>query len=376
MDSRLFHFIKKEFIQLMRDPRMLYVAIFAPVVQLLLLGYVASTDIRHIPTAVFDQDKSAQSRTYVESFKNSGYFDLDYYVASDKQVAELLDSGRAKAALHIPPDFGRGIVRGEPVAVQAILDGQNSSSAAIISGYLNQINFENVSQILSNRLSWLGLSQARLDRLELQTRVWYNPEMKSVNFMVPAVFALILTIISMLLTAFSIVKEKESGTMEQLVVTPLKPYELILGKLLPFSIVAFLDITLVFLVATLWFRVPMHGSAPLLFALGAIFLTAGLGLGVFISTISRNQRQAMMSALFVVIPSMILSGFIFPIANMPGIIQAATYLIPVTYFLAIVRGIFLKGIGLKYLWPQVWPMALIGVILLAVSILRFRKRIE
>jgi ABC-2 type transport system permease protein len=194
--------------------------------------------------------------------------------------------------------------------------------------------------------------------------------------MVPAVFALILTIISMLLTAFSIVKEKESGTMEQLVVTPLKPYELILGKLLPFSIVAFLDITLVFLVATLWFRVPMHGSAPLLFALGAIFLTAGLGLGVFISTISRNQRQAMMSALFVVIPSMILSGFIFPIANMPGIIQAATYLIPVTYFLAIVRGIFLKGIGLKYLWPQVWPMALIGVILLAVSILRFRKRIE
>jgi ABC-2 type transport system permease protein len=376
MDSRLFHFIKKEFIQLMRDPRMLYVAIFAPVVQLLLLGYVASTDIRHIPTAVFDQDKSAQSRTYVESFKNSGYFDLDYYVASDKQVAELLDSGRAKAALHIPPDFGRGIVRGEPVAVQAILDGQNSSSAAIISGYLNQINFENVSQILSNRLSWLGLSQARLDRLELQTRVWYNPEMKSVNFMVPAVFALILTIISMLLTAFSIVKEKESGTMEQLVVTPLKPYELILGKLLPFSIVAFLDITLVFLVATLWFRVPMHGSAPLLFALGAIFLTAGLGLGVFISTISRNQRQAMMSALFVVIPSMILSGFIFPIANMPGIIQAVTYLIPVTYFLAIVRGIFLKGIGLKYLWPQVWPMALIGVILLAVSILRFRKRIE
>lgn len=365
MDSRLFHFIKKEFIQLMRDPRMLYVAILAPVIQLLLLGYVASTDIKHVATAVYDQDKSFYSRTYVESFKNSGYFDINYYVESDKQVTEMLDSGRAKVALHIPPEFGRKIVRGDPVDVQVILDGENSSSATIISGYINQINFENATTILRQRLP-----------LNLETRVWYNPEMKSVNFMVPAVFALILTIISMLLTAFSIVKEKESGTMEQLIVTPLRPYELILGKLLPFTIVALLDITLVFLVATLWFKVPMHGSVILLFTLGAIFLTTGLGLGVFISTISHNQRQAMMSALFVIIPSMILSGFIFPIANMPRIIQAVTYLIPVRYFLVIVRGIFLKGIGMKYLWPEVWPMALIGAILLAVSILRFRKRID
>ncbi|MBU1026376.1 MAG: ABC transporter permease [Candidatus Margulisbacteria bacterium] len=361
MDSRLFHFIKKEFIQLIRDPRMLYVAILAPVIQLILLGYVASVDIKHVSTAVFDQDKSVYSRAYVASFKNSGYFDINYYVDNDEQVVNLLDSGRAKLVLHLPPDFGRKSVRGEPVSVQAILDGENSSTATIISGYINQINFQ----------------QARLpDLFGLETRVWYNPEMKSVNFMVPAIFALILTIISMLLTAFSIVKEKERGTMEQLIVTPLKPHELILGKLLPFTIVAFLDITLVFLIATLWFKVPMHGSVALLFILGAIFLTTGLGLGVFISTISHNQRQAMMSALFVIIPSMILSGFIFPIANMPKAIQALTYLIPVRYFLSIVRGIFLKGIGMKYLWPDVWPLALFGAVILSLSIIRFRKKLE
>ncbi len=361
MHSRLFHFIKKEFKQLMRDPRMIYVAIFAPVVQLILLGYVASTDIKHVSTAVFDQDRSFYSRTYVESFKNSGYFDINYYAKNDKEVACLLDSGRAKLALHIPPDFGKKLVRGKPVDVQAILDGENSSAATIISGYINQINFQH----------------AELPELfELQTRVWYNPEMKSVYFMVPAIFALILTVITMLLTAFSIVKEKERGTLEQLVVSPLHPYELILGKLLPFTIVAFLDITLVFLVATLWFKVPMHGSLILFFTLGAIFLTTGLGLGVFISTISHNQRQAMMSALFVLIPSFVLSGFIFPITNMPKIIQAVTYLIPVRYFLVIVRGIFLKGIGMKYLWREVWPLILFGSIILTLSIVRFRKKIE
>lgn len=376
MDSRIFHFIKKEFIQLIRDPRMLYVAILAPVIQLIVLGYVASTDIKHVSTAVFDQDRSVYSRTYVASFKNSGYFDLNYYVNNDKEVAALLDGGRAKLSLHIPSGFGEKIVRGEPVSVQAVLDGENSSSATIISSYINQINFENNRSILKDRLAGLGLSFRALDLLDLQTRIWYNPEMKSVNFMVPAIFALILTIISMLLTAFSIVKEKERGTMEQLIVTPLRPHELILGKLLPFTLVAFVDITLVFLIATLWFKVPMHGSMLLLFALGAIFLSTGLGLGMFISTISHNQRQAMMSALFIIIPSLILSGFIFPIANMPGLIRAVTYLIPVRYFLVIVRGIFLKGIGLKYLWGEVWPLALFGAVILSLSIVRFRKKIE
>lgn len=361
MDSRLFHFVKKEFLQLKRDPRMLYVAILVPVIQLLLLGYVASTDIKHVSTAVFDQDKTSYSRAYVESFKNSGYFDLNYDVKNDQEIRYLLDSGRVKLALHVPPGFGRKKVRREPVSVQAVIDGENSSAATIISGYINQINFRNA-----------GIPAP----LDLEVRVWYNPEMKSVNFMVPAIFAMILTIVSMLLTAFSIVKEKERGTMEQLIVSPLKPSELILGKLLPFTIVALLDMALVYLVARCWFHVPMQGSVVLLFALSAVFLTTGLGLGMFISTISRNQRQAMLSALFIVIPSIVLSGFIFPIANMPGVIQAVTYLIPIRYFLIIVRGIFLKGIGFNYLWSQALSLLVFGGLILFLSIVRFRKKLE
>lgn len=376
MDSRIFHFIKKEFMQLLRDPRMLWVAILAPILQLLIFGYIASTDIKHVSTVVFDENRTSFSRRYVQSFKNSGYFDINYYVTSDKEIANLIDSGRAKVALHIPADFSKKIVRNESVDVQAVIDGSNSSTATIISGYINQINFENANEIFKKRLSKLGLPLKNLELLDLKLRVWYNPELKSIYFMVPAIFALILMIESMVLTSFSIVKEKERGTMEQLIVTPLRPYELILGKLLPFVIVSFLDIGLVFLLATLWFKVPIHGSAILLFGLGAIFLASGLGLGVFISTISHTQRQALMTAIFILMPSLILSGFIFPIANMPKIIQGITYLIPVRYFLVIVRGIFLKGIGIKYLVKEVCPLIIFGSIILTLSILRFRKKIE
>jgi ABC-2 type transport system permease protein len=229
---------------------------------------------------------------------------------------------------------------------------------------------------MAEQLARRGLRSESLDLLDLQTRVWYNPELKSVNFMVPAIFALIIMIESIILTSASIIKEKERGTMEMLISTPLRPYELILGKLLPSVIVAYFDIALAFLLAVLWFRVPMQGSIPLFFGLGGIFLLTGLGLGVFISTISSSQRQAMMATLFVLIPSFIISGFIFPIANMPKFIQPLTYLIPVRYFLVIVRGIFLKGVGLKYLWNEVWPLLIFGAVLLALSILRFRKRIE
>jgi ABC-2 type transport system permease protein len=361
IDNRLFHFVQKEFRQLLHDRRMLGVAILLPVIQLIILGYVASTDVKHVATAVLDQDNSSYSRNYLNSFKNSGYFDLKFPVRHDREIADLLDGGQAQLALKIPVDFGRRIVRGEPVDVQAVIDGVNSSSATIIAGYVEQIN---------NR------SAGRVGLIELRPRVWYNPEMKSVYFMVPAIFSMILMIISMLLTSFSIVKEKENGTLEQLLVTPLRPTELILGKLLPFTIVAFIDIVLVYLVARLWFHVPMHGSTLLLFVLGAVFLMTGLGLGVFISTVSANQRQAMMAALFVIIPSIILSGFIFPIANMPRLIRLVTYFIPARYFLEIVRGIFLKGVGLEYLWVDLLPLLLFGVTLLTASVLEFRRRLD
>jgi len=375
-DSRLFHFIKKEFIQLRRDRRMVMTALIPPLIQLIAFGYVASTDIKHVSTAVIDRDRTAYSRNYVQGFRNSGYFNVDYYPANEKQLAGLIDNGKVKLGLSIPADFGKKIVRGESAPVQAVLDGSNSSAATIIQGYINQITFIDANTYLRGRLSRRGFSAADFALLDDNIRVWYNPELKSIYFMVPAIFAQILMLVSMILTTVSIVKEKEKGTMEMLVVTPLKPYELILGKLIPFSLVAFMDIILVFLAATFWFGIFPRGSVLLLFSLGAVFMLTGLGLGVFISTISRTQRQAMMTNVFIMAPSFILSGFIFPIANMPYPIQAITYFIPLRYFLVIVREIYLKGNGLKYLWPQVLPLLVIGVSLLTMSITRFRKKID
>lgn len=372
-DSRLFHFIKKEFIQLLRDPRMLFVAIMAPLIQLTIFGYIASLDIKHISTAVFDEDRSVYSRQYLDSYKNSGYFDLNYYVSDNKTMVSLLDDGQVKLALRVPPGFGRKIVRGEKASVQAILDGSNSSTAAVIQGYTSQINFNNIGAILGQRY---GLSLSDLEPVDLNLRIWYNPELKSRNYMVPALFALVLMMISMILTSNSIVKEKERGTMEMLAVTPLRSYELILGKILPFAIVSFLDILLVFLVVTLWFGIALKGSVWLLFALATLFMATNLGLGVFISTVSQTQRQAMMTITFIMAPQFILSGFVFPIANMPPAIQAITYLVPLRYFLEIVRGIFLKGVGFTYLWNDIWPLLLFGTGILALSIGRFRKKLE
>jgi len=354
---------------------MLFVAIFAPIMQLVILGYVASTDIKHISTVIMDLDKTAYSRTYLQSFRNSGYFDFNYYVDSIDDVKNLIDNGKAQLGLNIPVGFGRKISGNKTAAAQAIIDGSNASTATVIQGYISQINFNNSNIFLEQRLERSGFSANTLQLFNLETRIWYNPELKSINFMVPAIFALVLLLESMILTTSSIVKEKEKGTMEMLAVTPLKPYELILGKLVPFAIVAFLDIALVFLVATIWFGIPMKGSVLLLFVLGGIFLATGLGLGVFISTISRTQREALMTSNFVMMPSFILSGFIFPISNMPQIIQAITLFIPLRYFLSILRGLFLKGIGLKYLWPDIWPLIIFGVAMLGLSILMFRKKI-
>jgi len=376
MDSRLFHFIKKEFLQLMRDPRMISVALFAPIFQLLMFGYVASTDIKHVSAVVLDEDRTYYSRSYLQSYANSGYFNFNFYASKPRDISYYLDSGRAKLGLRVPVNFGKKIVRGETSPVQAVLDGSNASSATTVQGYINQINFRDLNQYLTDRLARAGFGSLNTNLLDTEVRVWYNPDLKSINYMVPAIFAQVLMLVSMVLTTSSIVKEKENGTMEMLAVTPLRSYELILGKLIPYALVAFFDMTLVFLVATLWYDIQLKGSVLLLFSLGTLFMTTGLGLGVFISTISQTQRQAMMSNVFIMAPSFILSGFIFPIANMPLPIQLITLVLPLRYFLAIVRGLFLKGIGLNYLWPEVWPMALIGTTLLLLSVMRFRKKVD
>jgi ABC-2 type transport system permease protein len=374
-DQPLFHMVRKEFRQISRDPRVLRIAIMMPVIQLLIFGYIASTDIRNVRTALIDRDMTQASREYVRVLENTGKFVIKDQIQDEEQMTVLMDSRQVSLGLQIPKGFEKDIDSGRQAQVQAVIDGSNSANATIILGYLGQANQDSSNKITLARLAKIGIHNG-ITLFDVQTRVWYNPDLKSMNFMVPAIFSQLLLMISMTLTAFSVVKEKEKGTMEQLIVTPLKPFEMIIGKVIPPILIALMDILVVYLVAVFWFRVPMRGSLLDLFSLGTIFMMTGLGLGILISTVSKNQRQSIMTTNLIMSPMFILSGFVFPIASMPVIIQWTTYLIPLRYFLVIVRGIFLKGNGIVYLWPEVWPLMIIGVSLLSISILRFKKKIE
>jgi len=375
-DLPLFHMIRKEFRQMSRDPRVLRIAIMMPVIQLLIFGYIASTDIRNVKTALIDRDMTPASRAYVKVLENTGKFVITDQIQDEEQMTVLMDSRRVSLGVQIPRGFEKDIDSGRQAQVQAVIDGSNSANATIILGYLGQANQISSNNVLIKRLAKNGIRGNTASKFDVETRVWYNPDLKSMNFMVPAIFSQLLLMISMTLTAFSVVKEKEKGTMEQLIVTPLKPYEMIFGKVIPPILIALTDILVVYAVAVFWFRVPMRGSLVTLFTLGTIFMMTGLGLGILISTVSKNQRQSIMTTNLIMSPMFILSGFVFPIASMPVIIQWIANLIPLKYFLVIVRGIFLKGNGIVYLWPEVWPLIIIGFALLSLSILRFRKKME
>ena len=375
-DSRLFHFIKKEVLQLLRDRRMLFIALGMPIALLFLLGYVASMDIKHLSTAVLDEDKTYYSRDFLRKFNSTEYFDFNYYLANRGQIAHVLDTGQAKLVIYIPSKFGQKIAHEQTADVQVNMDGSNASIAMISQSYVSQIGIQAGNEIFNQRLDRHGLAKFTAPLFDLRTRIWYNGDLESRFFYVPGIFAQLLMMISMILTTSSIVKEKTRGTMEMLSVTPLRPMEIIAGKLIPFGVVAMFDVVVVFLITTLWFGVPMRGSVLLLFLLGAIYLLAGLGTGVAISTFARNERQAGMANLLVTAPQLILSGFIFPIENMPPIIQGITYFIPLRYFLSIVRELFLKGTGIVYLWHEIWPMIVIAVAILTFSVMKFRQKLE
>jgi ABC-2 type transport system permease protein len=375
-DSRLFHFMKKEILQLSRDKRMMFIAVVIPIIQLILLGYVASMDIKHLSTAVLDEDKSYYSRDFLRRFNATEYFDYNYYLDNRKQIAPLLDTGKAKLVIYIPYKYGQRIAGEQTGDIQVDMDGSNASIAMITQSYVNAIGLQASADIFNQRLKRHGLARFTQPLFDLRSRVWYNGDLESRYFYVPGIFAQLLMLISMILTTSSIVKEKTRGTLEMLSVTPLRPIEMVLGKLIPFGAVAMLDVVVVFLIATLWFGVPMRGSVLLLFLLGAIYLLAGLGTGVMVSTFARNERQAGMANLMVTAPQLVLSGFVFPIANMPPFIQFITLFIPLRYFLSIVRELFLKGTGLEYLWPEVWPMLLIAAALLIISIGKFRQKLD
>ncbi len=372
---RVLHLVRKELLQLRRDPQMLRIVFIAPLFQLFIFGYAVTTDVKHVATALLDQDRSVQSRELAERFARSGYFDIVRRPEGPAAVDALLDDGAVQAALVIPRGFAADLASERTARVQLLIDGSDSMTAGIVAGYAGGVAGEYSAGIAAERLERLRARVQRVPAVEERTRVWYNPELKSVRYMVPGVLSMILFLVTMLLTSMAIVKEREIGTLEQLVVTPITAAELIVGKALPYIGIGFIDMLLVLALSTFWFRVPIAGSVALLFALATVFIFTSLGLGLFISTISQTQQQAMMSTFFFMLPSILLSGFMFPIANMPRVIQYVTLLIPLRYFLVIVRGIFLKGNGIDVLWPQVAVLLGFGAAILGLAALRFRKHL-
>ncbi|MFI5264667.1 MAG: ABC transporter permease [Candidatus Kapaibacterium sp.] len=368
--------IVKEFNQLKRDPRLRATIIIAPILQLLLMGYAATTDVNNISLGICDLDKSVTSREFIRSFVSSGYFTIERNVNEYNQLDGLIDKGTLQCALVIPPNFEKDVSAGKSAPVQMLVDGSDGYTAGIALGYAGQIAGAYNQQVMQRTID-RGATKPNIGSVTNDTRVWYNPELKSKNFMIPGIVAMILLLTTGMLTAMAIVKEREVGTLEQLIVTPIKPYQLIIGKLVPFILVGFLDVIIVMVVGRFWFDVPIRGSILLLFFCSGIFLLSSLGIGLFVSTVSHSQQQAAMTMqFFIFIPFLYLSGFTFPIENMPRAIRYLTYPIPLRYFLEIVRGIFLKGDGIVNLWPDMLAMFLIGATLLILSTMRFHKKLE
>jgi ABC-2 type transport system permease protein len=367
---------RKEFIHIVRDPRTLSLVIFMPVLSLVLLGYAFVSDIEDIPLAVADQSKTAESRSFVEKYELSGYFETTTYVGSESEILLLIDEGTVKVGVLIPEDFGRKINTGESSPVQFYIDGSDPALAQTAQLAAETIGQAISQEILIQQLSRSGFPIEISLPIDTRLRFLYNPDMRRMNFMVPGLIAVILQVQTLLLTAFAIVREREQGTLEQLIVTPIKDWELMLGKILPFVAVALLNILMALGISYLLFRVPIAGSITLLLGLSLIFLLGSLGFGILISTVARTQIQAMYLATFLMIPAFILSGFLVPRDNMPWLAYYAGYLMPVTYFLEIVRGIILKGVGFWILWPWIWPMALFSIAVFFASVLLFHKRLD
>jgi len=373
----IIYFIQKEFLQFKRDPKMFAMILVAPIIQLIFLGYAANFDVNVVHTAVYDMDKSEASRKYIESFESTGYFSFDYYVDNYEQLTNHIDNAKVIMGLVIPRGFEEKINRRETVQVQAIFDGSDGNTASIAAGYLQGITQRYSRGIATDIRNKLGMQVIPVGSVQSETRVWYNPELKTRNFMVPGIVALLLMIITLILTSLAIVKEKEIGTLEQLIVTPIKPIQMIIGKLIPFTLLGFAAVILVITAMNIIFGIAVKGSVTFLLISSFVFILSTLGLGLFVSTVSKTQQQAMMLAIFLIMmPMVFLSGFAFPIENMPTVIQTITYIIPLRYFMTIIRGIILKGIGFADLWIQLAAMFGLGVLILSLSVMRFQKRVD
>ncbi len=378
--GRILHVARKEFIQTFRDPRMFVLIFIAPIIQLFLFGYAVTTDVNNITLAVMDRDRSLASRDLVRAVLNSGYFTFVGEVDSDREIERALVDTRADVVLVFPERFAERLDRGEAAPLQVLLDGSESNSSGVAASYLQKILFRYGQERIDVRMDRLAGLTGRGKRPEPwaspEIRYQYNPELKSSWYMVPGVLGMILLVITMLLTSLAITREREIGTMEQLVVTPIQPYQLLAGKMFPFAIIGLIDVTLILVVAAGHFRLPMVGSIGLLYVATALFLFSTLGLGLFISTLSHTQQQAIFLALMVMMPSVLLSGLMFPIANMPEPVQWLTYANPLRYFLVIVRGVILKGNGLLILAPQFFMLFSLGAFVFTLAVARFQKTID
>jgi len=368
--------IVKELLQLRQDRRIIPVIFVAPVIQLVVFGFAVNTDVQRVPTVVVDRDQSPASRTLVDRFTSAGWFELVGAESAIDDVAPWLISGRAQVALVIGDDYSEELARGRSPVLQLLADGSDATTATVALGYSSGIVGELARERLGRALAITGAA-APGGLIELRPRVFYNPDLKSRWFYVPAVLAMILMIMTMLLTAMGVVREKEIGTLEQVMVTPIRPWQLIVGKLAPFAAIGVIQVFLVTAVTVFGFGVPLRGSFLLLLGLTALFLLNTLGLGLLVSTLVDNQQQAMMAAAFMLmVPMIYLSGLIFPIENMPPAIQELTRIIPLRYYANVIRGIFLKGSGISVLWPEAGVLTAMGVSILGVAALRFRKRLD
>ena len=375
----LWRVIVKEFLQLKQDHKMIPVIFVAPVVQVLVFGFAVNTDVTLVPTVLVDQDRTAASRDLVSRFTRSTYFELVGDGARADDVDRWLVTGRAQMGLVIPRGFGDALASGRVGRLQIVADGTDSSSASVALGYAGSLVQGLAAEIQLRRLRESSASGggAVSGQVRLLPRVLYNPDLRSRWFYVPAVLAMILMIMTMLLSAMGVVREKEIGTLEQLIVTPIRPWQLLVGKLTPFAVIGLVQMCLAAAVTVFGFGVPIRGSFLLLVGLTLLFILNTLGIGLLVSTLVQNQQQAMMGAVFgAMVPMLYLSGLIFPIENMPPAIQAVTYAIPLRYFAEIIRGVFLRGSGLSVLWPEAATLLVMGLAILALAALRFRKRLD
>ena len=377
MFGRLKQMLIKEFIQVFRDKRTRFILIGPPIIQMMVFGYAANYEIRHVPTVVLDLDHSQESRELVSRFTSSPYFDVQRQLTDSRELGDQIELGTATVGLEIDAGFAQQLRKGQTAPLQVIVDATNSNTALIASGYLTQIVLGFAEEYQRDRILRIAPKLVELmPSVELAPRPWYNPDLKSRWFFVPGIIGSLTLVLVITLTAFAVVREREIGTLEQIMVTPIRPAEFILGKTLPFFLIGLFDVTLIAVVGSLWFQVPFRGHVWVLATGAVLFILCMLGVGLLISTVSATQQQAMVTSFFFIMPAVTFSGFGFPISTMPQWMQLLSYAIPLRYFLIVVRGTYLKGVGMDILWPQMAAMAGLGAALLTAAILRFHKALD